>query len=649
MRLFLTHIILFLFFLPSAFGQLSEDVIKANFILNLAIYVEWEKEDTIDHFKMGVLGGNEIYEALQNRSKQISFKGKAIDIVQFKQVNEIRNVHMLYVEERKNYALKRILDITIANQILMFSDSCADYENIMINLLDLDLPGNQFEINKENLKKASFDVNRVLVYLGGTEEDLREMYKASEKELTMVQEELEQQMAALEEQRKELDLKKREVLQLNKEIGQQERRLESMIAEANAKQDSLDQKIALLNEQKIKIREQQADIDEQSSQLLGQRQEIEAGNTFLNQQKKEIDKQEQRLKSQQIEIQAQTQTLERQGKEIEDQTTQIEKQRTILYFFIAFFVLIAGMIFSILRAYRIKRQANQQLEEKNIAITRQKEEIQAQQDQLKKINRKIEKQNENIKSSIHYALTIQQALMPSKETLDKEFDSFIVYRPKDIVSGDFYWMCRIPPKYNAAEKFFLVLADCTGHGVPGAFLSLIGIKLLSSIINERKEYDPKTILEMLNLDIQQALQQEKIGSDDGMDVCLCKVEKTETGQFNLIYSGAKRPLYYTKNKKINILHGDRKTVGGRFFKQQVFTNQALVLNPGDRIYLSSDGIADQNAPNRQKFGSKRLIKLLEESMHLPMAKQKEALEKALDAFQQQEKQRDDISLMAIKF
>ncbi len=648
MRFFITHILLLILFMPSAFGQLSEDVIKANFILNLALLVEWE-EDTIGRYNLGVFGGDELLEALAAKSQDISFKGKGIDVVQLKQINEIPGVDILYVGRRKNYGLERIHEIATNNQILMFSDSCSNPDIIMINLLDLDQPGSQFEINKTNLNKAGLVVSERLLYLGGTEEDLREMYRTSERELSNVQEALEAQKAALEKQRQELDLKKQEILSLNEEISRQENHLKSMIAQANAQQDSLDLKIALLEIQKIKITEQQADIDNQNNQLAEQQKQLQAGTDFLHQQKQEIDKQEQRLKSQQNEIQAQTQTLARQGKEIEDQTLQIEKQRTILYLFIAFFVLIAGMIFFILRAYRIKRQANRQLEEKNLAITRQKEEIQAQQNQLKKINRKIEKQNENIKSSIHYALTIQQALMPSKEALDKLFESFVIYRPKDIVSGDFYWMSRVKPENGANENIFLVMADCTGHGVPGAFLSLIGIKLLSSIINERKEYDPKVILEMLNIGIQQALKQETIGSDDGMDVGLCRIEKTDEGRIKLIYSGARRPLYFTSNKKINILHGVRKTVGGRFFKKQVFTNQELWLNPGDRIYLSSDGITDQNAPNRQKFGSKRLIRVLENSLHLSMAKQKKALEKELDSFQQNEKQRDDISLMAIKF
>ena len=315
---------------------------------------------------------------------------------------------------------------------------------------------------------------------------------------------------------------------------------------------------------------------------------------------------------------------------------------------LAFVAVFAAMIFFILRAYRIKRHANNALAKKNIAISRQKEEIQRQQEQLKLINQKIEKQNENIKSSIHYALTIQEALLPPIEKVQEFLESFVIYRPRDIVSGDFYWLNEVHTENGSNSKIFVGVADCTGHGVPGAFLSMIGIKLLDSIVNERKQYDPKAILESLNQGVQEALQQEKKVSDDGMDICLCSLENIDKHKFKVIFSGARRPLYFSCDQRIEVLSGDRKTVGGRFYKEQVFTNQEIILSRGDRIYLTSDGIADQNAPNRAKFGSKKLIGLLGDSLHLSMNEQKEFLETALDSFQQDEKQRDDISLMAIK-
>ncbi|MCB0584643.1 MAG: DUF4154 domain-containing protein [Phaeodactylibacter sp.] len=649
MRRVLIHIIISLIFLPTALGQLTENVVKANFILNVAKFIEWEEEEAIERFRIGVLGGGDVFEALKRRSGEALLKNKAFDVVQFKRADEASGIHILYVNERRNRVLKKILETAIAEHILMFTDSCSTADETMVNLLALDMPGNQFEINKDNIDKARLYVPPKLLYYGGSEEDLREMYQASERQLSDVKAELEQQTAALKKQQKELETKKREILALNVEIALQEGNLESMIARATAQQDSLDQKIAMLEEQRSMIREQQADIDEQNARLQRQKQEIEAGNAFLNRQKQEIEAQEQKIKSQQQEIQAHTQTLEQQNLEIEAQTLKIEKQRTILYLFIALFALTAAMIFFILRAYRIKREANKKLEEKNAAISRQKEEIQAHQKQLEAINRKIERQNENIKSSINYALTIQQALLPSREELEKYFEPFVLYRPRDIVSGDFYWMSAAGAEEGKEEKVFVAVADCTGHGVPGGFLSMIGIKLLASIVNERKEHEPRKILEMLDTAVREALQQERKVSDDGMDVCLCRIEKNGGDRIKITFSGARRPLYYSSNQKINILPGDRKTVGGRVFKGQAFTNRELWLAPGDRIYMASDGIADQNAPNRKKFGSQRLIKLLEETMHLPLHEQKEVVEKTLDDFQQNEKQRDDISLMAIKF
>ena len=648
MRVLFINICLSLCCLPLAFGQLTEDVIKANFILNMAKFIEWEKEDTIERFRIGVLGGEEVYEALKNRSNDFLFKDKALDIIQLKRANETGSVHILYVGKRKERILSKAFEIALQEGVLIFSDSSSTLEYSMVNLLELDMPGSQFEINKDNIEKAGLKVPPKLLYYGGSEEDLRELYQSSEQKLSKVRQDLEQQTAALQKQREELELKKREIQALSDEIAQQEAHLTAMAAQAKAKQDSLDRKTALLQAQSQQIEAQQANIESQYAQLDQQKQEIEEGTAFLQRQKQEIEQQEEQIKKHESEILEHTQTLEQQNQEIEAQTLRIERQQSLLYLFVAFFALIAALVFFMLRAYHIKRQANRKLQEKNAAINRQKEEIQSQQEQLKIINRKIEKQNQDIKSSIHYALTIQQALLPSKAEMDKHFESFVLYRPKDIVSGDFYWMSEVIPEKGGHKKVFVAVGDCTGHGVPGAFLSMIGIKLLSSIVNERKQYDPRMILEMLNRGVQSALQQEKKVSDDGMDIGLCCIEKAKGNKLSVIYSGARRPLYYSSGQELNVLTGDRKTVGGRFFQEQVFTNRELLLDPGARLYLTSDGIADQNAPNRRKFGSKRLAALLRESLNLPLAEQKEVLENALDAFQQNEKQRDDISLLAIK-
>ncbi|MCP3928798.1 MAG: DUF4154 domain-containing protein [Bacteroidetes bacterium] len=660
MRFKLPYILLFCFFFQSAQAQLDINTVKTTYVLNMAKFIEWENENDITEYRIGVFGANEIYEELSKREEAILFKNKPFEVIQFRKIRDIHQVHILYVDKKRNHLANKILQIATDNNILMFTDSCMNHASVMINLLDIQNPGEQFDINKENINNAGLFIPPKLLFYGGSAEDLRDLYQNLESQLSNVQKNLEKQTAELERQQEALETKKEEIRALYEEINLQKENLNDLTSELQTKQDSLAAKITLLDAQQIKIRNQQADIDKQYEQLNQQEVEIENRKKFLENQQSAIENQQQEIEDQtrtiqgqQLEIKDQTNTLNNQNIEIQDQSMKIEKQQTMLYVFFGFFILIAGMVFFILRAYKIKREANRKLAEKNAAINKQKEEIQAHREKLQQTNQKIERQNENIKSSIRYALTIQQALLPLKKDIDEVYESFIIYRPKDIVSGDFYWLSKVDPvpESGSKGKIFLAVVDCTGHGVPGAFLSTIGIKLLNSVLNERKEYQPNKILEMLNFEVQKALKQEETENDDGMDVCLVCLEKCNDQKTKLTFSGAKRPLYYVRGQelKINTLRGDRKAVGGRFFKDQRFTNKELLLEQGDRVFLTTDGMIDQNAPNRKKFGSKRFVNLLQESIHLSMEEQKIAIENALDEYRQNEKQRDDITLLGLKF
>ncbi|NJK83571.1 MAG: SpoIIE family protein phosphatase, partial [Saprospiraceae bacterium] len=150
--------------------------------------------------------------------------------------------------------------------------------------------------------------------------------------------------------------------------------------------------------------------------------------------------------------------------------------------------------------------------------------------------------------------------------------------------------------------------DCTGHGVPGAFMSMIGHTILSEIVNENRIFDPARILEMLHEGIVKALKQHESGNTDGMDVCLCHVAPQDDGQrFALTFAGAKRSLYIFQNREISEIKGDRFTVGGTQLVQEVnFENHHLQLSKGDCIYLSTDGFIDTPNPDREKFGSEKI-------------------------------------------
>lgn len=262
-----------------------------------------------------------------------------------------------------------------------------------------------------------------------------------------------------------------------------------------------------------------------------------------------------------------------------------------------------------------------------------------------KANQKIEKQNENIKSSINYARRIQEAMLPKSAQQEELLpESFVLFRPRDAVSGDFYWMTEIKNWYNPDVVF--AAADCTGHGVPGAFMSMIGINTLNGII-KRGIADTNQILEELDMEIRNTLQQEITGNTDGMDIALCIHRKEK----NLLeFSGAKNPLYYVQNNELFHIKGDVRAIGGRKSKnEKPFKKHNVLIESTTVFYIFSDGYSDQFGENGQgKFMSKRLKELLLEIHHLPLEKQKEILSSTFDTWKGSGSQIDDVLVMGVK-
>jgi PAS domain S-box-containing protein len=271
---------------------------------------------------------------------------------------------------------------------------------------------------------------------------------------------------------------------------------------------------------------------------------------------------------------------------------------------------------------------------------------------VKKAEQRILEQNEMIKSGIRYAKTIQNAVLPPHEYMDSLYENFIIYRPKDIVSGDFYWISQI--KTNETEKNIIAVVDCTGHGVPGALMSMIGIQLLNEIVHVNHLFSPCEILEKLDEKVKTAMHQYDNDMGEGMDVCLCTIENSAENQVEIVYSGAKRPLIYDAktNDSIKTLPGERRSVGGHKQRNGIqpaaFTNQKLLLQKGDVVYLSSDGFTDQNNAQREKFGTPRLLETISRNRNIPLREAEKLTLASYEAFVDNQAQRDDITLLAVK-
>jgi serine phosphatase RsbU (regulator of sigma subunit) len=289
-------------------------------------------------------------------------------------------------------------------------------------------------------------------------------------------------------------------------------------------------------------------------------------------------------------------------------------------------------------------EANEELRTIEEELRQNMEELTTGKEALEQAYKIIEEKNLIFTHSIRSAEKIQQAILPSEFELKECFqEHFIVYQPKDVVSGDFYWLA------HQANKTFVACVDCTGHGVPGAFMSLIGNALLNEIVKEKKIYESHKILENLHLEVNKALRQQTGNSIEGMDMAICVLEKWEDNTYSLQFSGAKNPIFYTSQGKIQLLEGDRNAIGGYqkgLFR--AFTRQVVPLHSGDVIYLFSDGYIDAPNPKRKKIGSKRFSEILAQIQHLPLSSQKQALENNLQAHTQNTLQRDDITVLGLK-
>jgi len=258
-----------------------------------------------------------------------------------------------------------------------------------------------------------------------------------------------------------------------------------------------------------------------------------------------------------------------------------------------------------------------------------------------KANEEIHKKQADIESSINYGLRIQQAMLPSKEKFEELLpESFVLFKPRDVVSGDFYWV-----KELYSEKIAVAAVDCTGHGVPGAFMSMIGSNALNSIVSGYVD-EPDKILHELHGRVQTSLKQEETGNKDGMDMALCVID---TDRDKLYFSGAKNHLIYIKEGEVFQIRGDKHPIGGVGKVKASYTQHAVDLEGDMYFYLYSDGFVDQfGGPDNMKFMSKRFKRLLEENHEQPLSVQKEKLEEAFYSWKGNYKQTDDVLVIGFK-
>jgi serine phosphatase RsbU (regulator of sigma subunit) len=309
------------------------------------------------------------------------------------------------------------------------------------------------------------------------------------------------------------------------------------------------------------------------------------------------------------------------------------------------FMVTAGIVKR--REYQLRREKEileQAVRERTEEVVKQKDKIEKQRDAIEIQKNEIEYINRNINDSMVYGSRIQNAVFPPLRLLDELFpDHFLFFKPHQIVSGDFFWVSK------SDGKHIVTVADCTGHGVPGAFMSMLGITYLNELVHTTGILEADQILNYLKSDIIKALRQDEseIISGDGMDMVLCIYDP---GSSTLQYAGGFNPLILVRDGEINLIKADPMPVGLGALKEKKFKSHNLKIQRGDLIYLTSDGYMDQFGGERgKKFTRRRFLDMLLEIHADPMEIQKQIIASRLEEWMGEEEQIDDITVLGIRF
>ncbi|HAA12270.1 MAG TPA: hypothetical protein DCE41_11440 [Cytophagales bacterium] len=406
------------------------------------------------------------------------------------------------------------------------------------------------------------------------------------------------------------------------------------------------------------------------AQLDNQTRQAQQAQQQLNQRDQQLEQTTQILDSTSQELNATKQLAELRKQRIadldekerlqEENNLRLQKQleaeeEAQQYLIIGIMVAFALTLY-ILRGLMINRRKNAILATQNNEIHQQKIELMVQRDKIRSKSKQLEAAlveikdaNTKITSSINYAKRIQEAMLPAADSISQHLpDSFVLFKPRDIVSGDFYWYTHLPgPNNNGDGRTIISAIDCTGHGVPGAFMSMIGTELLNKIVLMQRFTKPGQIVTELHNQVRLALNQEKTENKDGMDLAMCTIHGDGK---TLEYSGAQNPLVYIQDGEIHQVKATRYSVGGiQKERERIYENHTLVFDKPTWVYLFSDGYPDQfGGETGRKFMIKRMKNLLLEIHQKPMTDQQRILNDTIEDWRGTYRQIDDILVIGFK-
>ncbi len=622
MKYTLIFLILWLLFTKCGFSQNKFDNhSRSRYIIDIAKQVTWPNESSIDTFRILLLSSDTgLYRIMIATAQNVGLlHKKPIRVLHAYNYENIRNCEIIFFKNDENFDIDKVQKKLTCSTLLITENF--EFHKSMINFIVVNNV-RRYELNLSRLNECGYKLTELFVEGSvKSKADWEQLYKKTDLALQKEKEIVEQQNQLLLRQRAEIE-------QQQQIIVKQQAEIDNQIREIEKQKQALLKILQQVRLNKRLLSEKVKELEQKEKILQSKNDEINKKSVILVNQKKEIEKQNNRIQE--------------QKKVLSKQLEQIHMQQLIMYLFLGIILLLVFLGFFIYRNYKIKKQANIILSQKNAEILRQNEEIKMQKEQIEAQRDEIALQKQEIMDSIRYASRIQQAVLPPlhvvKNILHENF--FIFNRPRDIVSGDYYFITE------RKNKLIVSAADCTGHGVPGAFMSLLGISFLNEIINRTETIDAAIILNHLRHNIINALNKgAEYQTKDGMDMVLCVFDfEAKVVEF----AGANNPLYHIRNKQLTEYKGDKMPIG-LYDDLKPFTKHIIHFEQDDVFYMFSDGYADQfGGTEGKKFKYKPLKDLLISISHLPMNEQYNIVEKTHDEWKGNYFQVDDILLIGIR-
>ncbi|HQQ93522.1 MAG TPA: YfiR/HmsC family protein [Bacteroidia bacterium] len=560
----------------------SASKIKASFIYSFSKSIAWPNEASISVFRICVLNSEELAKNLVSVTGTNKFKNRApFQVINCRNRSEIVPCEILVVNTTNETELKAIYNKIKGRPILMVAENLLDFRQAMVSFVEVDRHM-KWIINKTKMNEAGLRASEVVYSLSVTKEaDWNDIMGKMDYYL--------KNSSDKDVKVSKADLKK--MLGAYNDLELEKRRKDSTIKKI---EDTLQKRIQMFEEKVVEYKKIENKIEENKS-LIAQQEKL----------------------------------MSTQKREIASALIKIGEQKLVIIIIISLASISVIFLLFAIRSNIQRKKANQLLSEQKKVVEHQKQLVD-------------EKQKE-IVDSINYARRIQTALMAHDKLLSKHLpEHFVLFRPKDIVAGDFYWATP------TNGGFMYVTGDCTGHGVPGAFMSLLNISKLNETINQKNITRPDLVFNDIRNEITRALNPEDSTEDskDGMDAVLCKLDLRN---MKLQYAAANNAFYVIRNHEVIVCKADKMHVGKAFNAVGMFTYYEMDLQKGDCIYTFSDGYSDQfGGPNRKRFKSVQLKELLVKISALPMTEQRHVLNETFENWKGNIEQIDDVLVIGVR-